>query len=271
MNGIYVENIRYEFFTELSLMSNGNIIHTAYKLYNINQKNRLFRYISSFLIKISKYSLYNYIMFHNCIIISSDQYTMYNKNSIFFFIKPSNTRISYHNMKKEIDWKKEYLVHINFVDLTFLSLPHAPLYYKRKERGNFALSGQRLRLPEKGARWLLVVQLVKSFTLKVPVAVSHSHFRRAPIARFFYEPFSLRRRRQLEDFTRSGDSKRMNIYSGIKNARVRYLFLCKIWDVWFIVMTKLLINFTLLRNFLFYLFVWWKTAIKILNEKNWKY
>lgn len=52
MNGIYVENIRYEFFTELSLMSNGNIIHTAYKLYNINQKNRLFRYISSFLIKI---------------------------------------------------------------------------------------------------------------------------------------------------------------------------------------------------------------------------
>lgn len=30
MNGIYVENIRYEFFTELSLMSNGNIIHTAY-------------------------------------------------------------------------------------------------------------------------------------------------------------------------------------------------------------------------------------------------
>lgn len=54
MNGIYVENIRYEFFTELSLMSNinDNIIHIAYKLYNINQKNRLFRYISSFLIKI---------------------------------------------------------------------------------------------------------------------------------------------------------------------------------------------------------------------------
>lgn len=170
---------------------------------------------------------------------------IYHKNSIFFFCftKPSNTRISYHNMKEEIDWKKEYLVHINFVDLIFLSLPHAPLYYKRKERGNFALSGQRLRLPEKGARWLLVVQLVKSFTLKVPVAVSHSHFRRAPIARFFYEPFSLRRRRQLEDFTRGGDSKRANMYSGIKNAR--YLFLCEIWDVWFIVMTKLLINFAL--------------------------
>lgn len=150
------------------------------------------------------------------------------------------------------------------MDLTFLSLPHAPLYYKRKERGNFALSGQRLRLPEKGARWLLVVQLVKSFTLKVPVAVSHSHFRRAPIARFFYEPFSLRRRRQLEDFTRGEGSKRANIYSGIKNARVRYLFVCEIWDVWFIVMTKLLINFTL---FLFCLFVWWKTTIKILNEK----
>lgn len=145
---------------------------------------------------------------------------IYNKNSIFFFIKPSNTRISYQNMKEEINWKKEYLVHINFVDLTFLSLPHAPLYYKRKERGNFALSGQRLRLPEKGARWLLVVQLVKSFTLKVPV--SHSHFRRAPIARFFYEPFSLRRRRQLEDFTRGGGSKRANIYSGIKNARDIY-------------------------------------------------
>lgn len=101
MNGIYVENIQYEFFTELSLMSNGNIIHTAYKLYNINQKNRLFRYISSFLIKISKYSLYNYIMFHNCIIISSDQYTMYNKNSIFFL---SNHQTQGYHI---IIWKKK--------------------------------------------------------------------------------------------------------------------------------------------------------------------
>lgn len=30
---------------ELSLMRNDNIIHTTYELYNINQKNRLFRYI----------------------------------------------------------------------------------------------------------------------------------------------------------------------------------------------------------------------------------
>lgn len=46
MDRIYMENIRYEFFIELSLMSNDNIIiYITYELYNINQKNRLFRYI----------------------------------------------------------------------------------------------------------------------------------------------------------------------------------------------------------------------------------
>ena len=97
----------------------------------------------------------------------------------------------------EVDWK-DNLVRISlvlYIDRRSCSpFSVVPLYYKRKERGNFALRRQRRRLAERkkeqGASTMAVRRAaVEKLTLKVPVAVSHSHFRRVPVARFFHEPF----------------------------------------------------------------------------------